>query len=357
MKAKAARSNLLRFAIGLAISAFFLWLSIRGLSLGEVWDSLLQADPVWVLLALLVMGANTVLRTLRWRTLLRVKPDPPASAGVASGEHHPDKRSAVRFRDLLMALLAGQMINTVLPVRLGDISRAYVIGGKGPGRAFVLGTVALEKVLDLFWYGLLFAFALLLIPLPGWLSSSAGVLVGGAAVMTVITVVAALQRERLLQLVSWAARRLPDKARHYVNTRLRAALESLNALQSGSSLIWMSIWSAAIWLTAILTNQLALLALDIQLDLTASLLLLLTLQAGVTLVTVPGRIGVFEYICILTLGLFGVDQATALTYGFLLHGIVFIPITLLGALSFFMLGLSGKREEILQGEQGAAHPV
>jgi hypothetical protein len=348
LKTEATRSNLLRFFLGLAISLLFLWLSIRGLSWNEIWDALRQADPAWVLLALLVMAANTLLRTLRWQTLLNVKPD-------ANGEGEPVNlpASQVRFRDLLMSLLAGQMINTVLPVRLGDLSRAYVIGGKGPGRAFVLGTVGLEKVLDLFWYGLLFGFTLLLIPLPGWLNSSAGVLIGGAALLTAATVLIAFQRERLLQFMLWATRRLPDRASQFVNSRLRAALVSLDALHNASSLIWMSIWSGAIWLTAILTNQLALLALDIHLDLSASLLLLLTLQAGVTLVTVPGRIGIFEYICILTLSLYGIDRATALSYGFLLHGIVFIPITLLGTISFFVLGLSGKRKEILLAGQEA----
>ena len=47
-----------------------------------------------------------------------------------------------------MILLAGQMLNTVFPARLGDLTRAYVLGGKGPGRSFVLGTVVLEKILD-----------------------------------------------------------------------------------------------------------------------------------------------------------------------------------------------------------------
>ena len=48
----------------------------------------------------------------------------------------------------LMVLLAGQMLNTIFPARLGDLARAYVLGGMGPGRTYVLGTIVLEKMLD-----------------------------------------------------------------------------------------------------------------------------------------------------------------------------------------------------------------
>jgi uncharacterized membrane protein YbhN (UPF0104 family) len=54
---------------------------------------------------------------------------------------------------------------------------------------------------------------------------------------------------------------------------------------------------------------------------------------------VPGRIGIFEYICVLTLAVFGISQSAAFAYGILLHSLVFIPPTLLGLFFLITLGL------------------
>ena len=77
------------------------------------------------------------------------------------------------YSQLLKALLVGQMLNTIYPMRIGDFSRAYVIGGIGPGRVFTMGTILLEKLLDMFSYSLLFILLILLIRLPAWVSNSA----------------------------------------------------------------------------------------------------------------------------------------------------------------------------------------
>ena len=74
-------------------------------------------------------------------------------------------------------------------------------------------------------------------------------------------------------------------------------------------------------------------------------LVLVGLQAGISLPAIPGTIGLFEYICILALSVFGVDQSLALSFGLLLHAIVLIPTTLAGIASFWVLGLFGQRKK------------
>jgi hypothetical protein len=93
-----------------------------------------------------------------------------------------------------------------------------------------------------------------------------------------------------------------------------------------------------IWGTAIWTNVLTFRALDLRLPWTAAGLLLAVLQAGISVPSVPGRIGVFQYLCILTLGLFGVSEAAGLSYGILLQAIVFLPTTLLSVAGLWLFG-------------------
>jgi hypothetical protein len=75
----------------------------------------------------------------------------------------------------------------------------------------------------------------------------------------------------------------------------------------------------------------------------ASVLVLVTLQAGIAIPSVPGRIGVFEYICVVTLVFLGVDETLAFSFGVVLHALVMLPVVLSGALLFWVLGLSSQR--------------
>jgi uncharacterized protein (TIRG00374 family) len=111
---------------------------------------------------------------------------------------------------------------------------------------------------------------------------------------------------------------------------LHAGISSLKILKSRLDMIKIVFWSVVIWATAVFTNHLALLALQIQLPIAASILILIVLQVSVSLPSIPGRIGIFEYLCILALSVFGIEHALSLSYGILLHIIALVPQTLLG---------------------------
>jgi uncharacterized membrane protein YbhN (UPF0104 family) len=63
-----------------------------------------------------------------------------------------------------------------------------------------------------------------------------------------------------------------------------------------------------------------------------SVVLLTTLQIGNKVPAVPANLGVFHYIVVLTLGLFGVDRTIALSYAFVLHSVVFLAPAVVGGL-------------------------
>lgn len=328
---KTLRSPVFRTIVALVVGGIFLYLAFREVSLREVWIIIQQAEWLWLCLALAMVGVNTCAKVVRWRVLL--------------GE--PGRK--VSSLDLLMAILAGQMLNLLLPVRVGDLGRAYAVGSLGAGRAYTLGTIVVEKILDLVWYALLFGLLVVLIPLPDWMSSSGYSLALAAVVLLLAAVLMAFQRQRLSGWLRWGTSKLPARFGAYLESRLDAALQSLDLFQKPGDLLWANLWSAVVWVSAVLTNQLVLWAMGLQLNWVASLLLLAVLQAGISFTNVPGRIGVFEAICILVLGLYGVDRATALAYGLVLHVVVFLPTTLAGIAGFFYLGLGRKEIYRLPG--------
>ena len=72
-------------------------------------------------------------------------------------------------------------------------------------------------------------------------------------------------------------------------------------------------------------------ALNLPLSLAAALFLLVVLEIGVAIPSVPGKLGVFHYLCTLALGVFGLEKGEALGYAVLLHFVVFAPPSILGA--------------------------
>jgi glycosyltransferase 2 family protein len=316
-----------RGGIGILLSGLTLYLALRNIDYHDVGQMLVQADVLFIGLALFNVAINTVSKAVRWKVLIG----------------QPGR--AIPFSNVLAMLIVGQMLNTLFPLRVGDVSRAYVIGGLGPGRVFVLGTVVLEKVLDMITYVLLFCMVLVLIPLPPWVSDS--VLTGSliAVALFVSALLAVRNQKKVVLLLERATVWLPIHVREKTNIRLQSALSSLDVLRSRTDFVWLVIWSLVVWGTAILNNYLTLLALHIALPMPimASIFVVIILQIGISLPSAPGTIGVFQYGCIVALGFFGVAQSTAFSYGILLHAIVMLPTTLVGIVLFWMMGLSYKQ--------------
>ena len=331
MKRSAARlisSNGFRFLFGTGVSLITLYLVFQKVSFADLGQALALVDPKWVLLALVSVGINTLTKVARWKGLMG-----------RPGE-------GVRWSQALYSFLAGSLLNWIYPARLGDLSRAAIIGNQGPGKIFVLGTITLEKIIDTICYALLIFVLLLIIPLPAWIrNTTQGFALASIAFIFILGLVV-LQRGGLERGMDWFARQGPGwvspELRSRLITYLRSGLSSLDILQTGWRIWVIVFWSIVIWATAFLTTFLIVLSFQLPLaswaqKITASLLTLITLQAGISIPSVPGRLGVFEYACVLALGTFGVEQALASGFGLLLHGIILIPAALVGMVSILIL--------------------
>lgn len=325
-------SRPLRLGAGVLVSALTLYLAAREVRPTEVWQALTTANPGWLALALGSVAVNTLARALRWRTLLG------------------RRGASIPFSKLLVALILGMTLNLIFPARAGDLSRAYTVGGLGPGRTFTLGTVALEKLLDLVAFAILFLALVALMPLPDWVDASALTLVALALACALLLALLIYRREQARPAPEAPVARQPGSLRAHrafgawntfvawSRARLRPALASLEVLQTRAALTRLALWTAVVWGTGLLTNHLTLLALQIYLPLSAALLVLVALQIGISIPSVPGRIGVFEYLCVLSLAIFGVARGPGLSYGLLLHFISMLPMILGGPAAIWTLG-------------------
>jgi uncharacterized protein (TIRG00374 family) len=312
VNSRGARAAWLFF--GLALSLLAAWLAVRDVRWGSVIEAIAGTNGWWLLAALLSVVLTTLLKALRWQALLVPRP-----------------RNASVW-DLFAALVVGQMLNMALPMRAGDVGRAAFIGRPGLSRMQALATVAAEKWLDM---TAAFALAMGLLPFmvwPDWARSSLGTL--GAAVLAGVVGLASIALFRqplaafLERLDSLPARSLPLVTRAV--EWLRRAWQGVAALRNPSLAASVIGWTILIWLLGASTNWLVGRSLDLPGSAVMWSFVMLVLQVGVAVPSVPGRIGVFEYLTMLALALFGVQGEVALAYALVLHVLVIGPIVIGG---------------------------
>jgi uncharacterized protein (TIRG00374 family) len=293
----------------------FLLLAVRGVQWLDVKKSLMQADWRLLFLAVVITLVNTFVKILRWNYLL-----------LPSG-------TPVKWDVLSASFLTAQLINSLLPLRAGEISRVFVIGGRTQMHGFVLGSILAEKYLDTIAYGILIGTLIFLISLPDWLESTISGFIIFVFLASLLLVFVRLYRGPLMDVFGRLSRSLSDQVRSLLQKNLEQGLSAVQFFQQSKTFTGAVITTALIWITALATNQLVILALDIQVPFEATILILVAVLAGISLPALPGKIGVFEYACVLALGVFGVDRSIGLSYGILLHIIVFLPIMVLGFIS------------------------
>lgn len=266
---------MIRVSIGVLIGAASLWLSFRGVSLVEVSSAFRNAHAHWVLAALIVSLVAIGAVVLRWRLLLV-----PGS---------PD------FSILLKATLIGQMLNILLPLRLGEVARVFAAAKHGGlTMTKVTASLAMEKALDLTVFG---------------------VAAGGLVAATLVPGdVLATSRWLVLPVVAGLA---------------IAITFVFGWFRVGPLVI---AWTVAIFLLAAAGNQLLMVAFDLLLPWSAAVALLVVLQAGSVPPSLPGRLGVYNYLTVVTLEFYGVDRAAALSYSLGLYIVAYVPKLMLGGL-------------------------
>ena len=283
----------------------FVPLALYGIALDDVWRILQASDWRPVGLAVILFLLTVAAKTARWQVFFERPPS---------------------FGSMFAAITIGQAGNFLLPARLGDVMRIYVLGRReGTPAALTVGTIAAEKLIELI---VLLGLSLLLapfVPLPAWLwepSARLGLLVGAGLVLSGLIF---LQQSRLRGLWAWIGLKILRAEPARTAAQFDLSMSGLSSLRRWPRLFALAAWSALIWAMMIATNYLLFLALPLTPSWLMATVLLLVLQVGVAVPSTPGKVGVFQTLVILTLSLFAVDRALAFSYGLLLYLIIAVP--------------------------------
>ena len=318
-----------RAVAGGVLSAALIYWTLHGISARAVAHSLSQADPLLFIGAIICATAIFPVRALRWRTILE-----PVASRLPLGP-------------LWRATAIGMMVNNVLPARAGEFARAYALK-KEVQIPFATGLASLvvDRLFDAIVLLLLAAFALFDPALSGAqtiagrplssFATGAGALV---LILLVGTYALIFFPTQLLKLFELFARRVSPSVEARGRRVLQTFIDGLSVLRSPGRFATVFAWSIAHWLLNGVGIWLAFKAVGIAAPFSAALFIQAFIALGTAVPSAPGFFGVFEYMSIEGLSVYGVGRQQAATWAIGYHLFSFIPITIIGAYYFTRLGV------------------
>ncbi len=312
-----------RLWLGLGVSVIFIALAFRGQDLGQVRAALASADYRYLPPALLLYFAGVWVRAVRWRVLLA-----------------PVRQLSARA--LFPIVVIGYMANNVLPWRIGEFVRGYILRERaGVPTSASLATIAVERIFDGLTMLAFLLIASLFIPLNDTLRKVAGgaVTLFGLMLLALFALVFSDRlRQRLFQVV---LRPLPATLGTRITDLVESFVAGLRVLRSGRELALVALCSLGAW--GFESAMYWLIAPAFRLPIAAAGALMTTAVANLaTLIpSTPGYIGVFESGVVLVVnGVLGIERELALSYAIVVHAALYFPITIWGLYYWFRTHLS-----------------
>jgi uncharacterized protein (TIRG00374 family) len=302
---------------GLALSALLVYLSIRGIDFQGVADGFRTIRYGYVLPAVAMIFLMQVLRSYRWGLIL----SPIAKIDQLS---------------LFSVTSVGFLAIIAIPARLGELARPYLITKKSCLKmSSALGTIVVERVLDILTVLIISAFVVFFTPLPTWLVRSSILLLLATLALLSFMILIIAKREATLRVLGPLIGKLPARYAGGLNRLICHFLEGFQIMVDPALLFSVTGLSIFIWLMDVFAIYLLFLAFGFQLPVAAAFVLMIILMIGIAIPTAPGFIGNWHYFSILGLSLFNIPKTDALTFAIIYHflsigilivlGLAFLP--------------------------------
>ena len=310
------------FWIGIAVSALFIALFARSTDFAEVREAFEEANYALALASLPVYFLGLWMRTIRWQYLLRPVKVVPA-------------------RRLYPVVIIGLMANNLIPARVGELVRAYVLGQRERiSKTASLGTIAVDRLFD----GITLIPIMLLVaafaghqaefdvPLLGSLNfTGLGIVMSALFGMALILLFYfALSTPGQAQLHAIVRFLLPASLEDKVENLVDSFISGLRALKSPVDLAIAWLMSLLSWTLEATMYYIVALAFDIHEPFYVFLLLTAAANLAIAIIASQGGVGPFELVVKETLVAFGVAPGVASAYAIGLHALLLFPIIALG---------------------------
>ncbi len=338
----------LKFILLFLFAVFLLWFFGRNLDWQAVGASLRQANPWYLIAAVLIICLGYLLRAIRWKFLLAPITESSLKELFAT--------TTVGFAAIFLIGRMGEIVRPMwLPMRDRRVR---------PSAALV--TLALERVFDMAALTSFFAFNLLWFsPRPGreadfeyvqwvgWLML-VGVILGFVAL--------AVYQRVSPRVIAWAEATItktwiPQRLQSIILSVLRQLASALEILRDWRQTFWVSFWTLLLWLAIAVPTWLILLAFNLPLTFGDSLFIMGFATVSSIVPTPGGAAGAFHAATALGLIFLGVPQDDAAATSIVMHLIYFAPAVFFGLYYFIHGDISIERFRSLLSSENAEKEI
>jgi uncharacterized protein (TIRG00374 family) len=324
------KKNTVRIGTSLAIGILLLIVLMWWTGIDKIGAAIGSASPFWLAAAAVVVLPAYILRAIRWKLLL-----------------YPVKKN-LRVSNTFWSTAIGSMVNTLIPIRLGEFVRAYILGEKEEiGFAPGLSSIVVERTLDLIGLLSIGIITMLLVTTQADLSSLVvNIFIAVAIFITAIlaVIIIGIKKEDLIiKLLTITLSKIPLIKKYTIKivdfaNSLIQGLQGLSQnpkmLVTNISLTWILwlIYTSAIYWTFVAFNY--------PLSFVAAILGGALMSLSHILPATPGYLGSYEAFWALIFLSLGVPENLLLATAITSHLVGLLPIVILGCTSVIWLGVS-----------------
>jgi uncharacterized protein (TIRG00374 family) len=300
--------------LGFSTAVFFLALMFKNIHFNAVEKALLESNSVWVLVSVVVFLIGYGCRIERWRIMLK------------------QENPALQWTQCAGPLMASVAANNLLPLRAGDLIRAFAFNKKmGITPSTSITTLVVERLLDLLMVSIFLALGLSVFSeqLHHALNIGAGLVLAGSALILFLLLFPSFFKPVMV----WLGKKLTHLHSFYGNVfvsqceKIFTSLEYISNRQTMTALI---LWSFFAWIAEGCVFWCIACALP---SITHTYAAFLALPLG-TLATVipstPGYVGTFDYFTAQSMQWLGNSTASSTAFAFLLHMVLWFPACIAG---------------------------
>ncbi len=323
----------IKLLIGIAIGAILLFLFFRKADFTQFYESLKQANYGIIFIVFVLLSSTYILRGFRWQYFLL-----------------PIKKA--KISNLITTTIIGFTVTTLLPGRLGEIARPYLLGTKeNISKSATFATVIVERLFDFITIFLFFSFYLLLKP-PSVDGSTQkrsllaayqkGGIIGIAICVFFIfmLILIHLKTEWFKSFMDKLISPLPEKMSQKLRKPLNSFIKGLVIIDFKRNLPILIIYSLILWLIIAFCYWLGMYAFGIKLPLYFAFFLNTAAAIGAVIPT-PAGVGAYHMAIQICLVVFlGLDAELSRAYATIMHAVSFFPMAILGIFLIWTEGLS-----------------
>jgi glycosyltransferase 2 family protein len=309
------RGKLVGFSISIACIAFIGW----NIDLNEVKIALSKFDWAYLFGGVASLAAGYSMRVLRWKTLL-----------VAGG-------AQVSARQCAAPLLGSIALNNVLPMRIGDLVRAFVFPKSiGVKNTTATGSLVMERIIDLMTLLICLGIGLITNPkiqMPTWLVQAVSTLAIAGSLALLFMFFFSGQLSQFFFKKANAPQVTDISKKKRVFNSLATLFKSFESMSRPSVLAFITIFSMFIWLGEAGLYWALLRGFGIDASLYSGIIVMAIVTLSTLVPSSPGYIGPFHLAAYTAISMLGGTPGQAASFAVISHLGVWFPTTLAGAIA------------------------